>query len=228
MLNSQQRFGILLGALMATFFFEGIASPGNIQRAFGSILVGVTLLLALEAGRVRPVVMRAATVIVVLIVAATVIASLSNNTARVEGLTSFANALLIAAAPASVVLGLFRHIRRTRTVTLTVVAGVLCLYLLFGLFFASVYVTIDRLTNHAFFSGGHPATPANAVYFSFITMTTVGYGDLTASTNLGHTLSAFEALIGQIYLVTVVAAIVSRLVPGRQATAGEPDDVAEA
>ena len=97
--------------------------------------------------------------------------------------------------------------------TLTVVAGVLCLYLLLGLFFASMYVATDRLTNQSFFAGGAPATSSNAVYFSFVTMTTVGYGDFTASTNFGHTLSAFEALLGQIYLVTVVAAIVSRLVP---------------
>jgi len=222
--SSQQRFGLLLLALIATFFFEGIAGPGDVQRAFGTILVGITLLLALEAGEVRRPVMRVAIALIAAIVVATVFASFSSNSARVEGLTSIANALLIAAAPTSVVLGLLRNIRRTRTVTLTVVAGVLCLYLLLGLFFASMYVAIDRLTNHAFFAGGAPATPSNAVYFSFITMTTVGYGDFTAQTNLGHTLSAFEALIGQIYLVTVVAAIVSRLVPVRQADAPEPED----
>ena len=44
-------------------------------------------------------------------------------------------------------------------------------------------------------------------------MTTVGYGDFTARSNLGHTLTVTEALLGQIYLVTVVAAIVGRLVP---------------
>jgi hypothetical protein len=113
-------------------------------------------------------------------------------------------------------------------VTLTVVAGVLCLYLLLGLFFASVYVGLDRLTDSPFFAGGLPANPSNAVYFSFITMTTVGYGDFTAGTNLGHTLSAFEALIGQIYLVTVVAAIVGRLVPVRSAENREPEDATEA
>ena len=44
-------------------------------------------------------------------------------------------------------------------------------------------------------------------------MTTVGYGDYTARTNLGHTMSVSEALLGQIYLVTVVATIVGRMVP---------------
>ena len=50
-------------------------------------------------------------------------------------------------------------------------------------------------------------------------MTTVGYGDYTARTNVGHTLAVSEALFGQIYLVTVVAALVARVVP-RRAPAG--------
>ncbi len=49
------------------------------------------------------------------------------------------------------------------------------------------------------------------MYFSFVTLTTVGYGDYTAKTNVGHTLSITEALLGQLYLVTVVALLVSKI-----------------
>ena len=62
--------------------------------------------------------------------------------------------------------------------------------------------------------------PPHQLYFSFTTLTTVGYGDYTAASNLGHTLAMAEALIGQIYLVTVVAVIVSNL--GRSRMRGEP------
>jgi voltage-gated potassium channel Kch len=103
-------------------------------------------------------------------------------------------------------------------VTVTVVAGVLCLYLLLGLFFTSVYVAVQNLGGAPFFANGAAAISSRALYFSFVTMTTVGYGDFTARTNLGQTLAISEALLGQIYLVTVVAAIVGRLVPrGKQA-----------
>jgi len=62
-----------------------------------------------------------------------------------------------------------------------------------------------------FFANGNSATTSHCLYFSFTTLTTVGYGDFVARTDTGHTLAIFEALIGQIYLVTIVSLIVSNL-----------------
>src|SRR5207245_1391619 len=87
--------------------------------------------------------------------------------------------------------------------------------------FAFMYGTVDHL-GQPFFAGNVQATIAKCLYYSFTTLTTVGYGDLTAATNLGHTLSVSEALFGQIYLVTVVSVIVgnlSRARRGRRAAA---------
>ena len=81
------------------------------------------------------------------------------------------------------------------------------------MFFAFLYGVIGHHRG-GFFAGGQVPTVAHCLYFSFTTLTTVGYGDFTAASNLGHTLSVTEALIGQIYLVTVVAVIVSNLAFG--------------
>jgi hypothetical protein len=86
--------------------------------------------------------------------------------------------------------------------------------------FGFVFGSIDRLGGNPFFAGGQPATVAHCLYYSFTTLTTVGYGDLTARTNLGHTLSVSEALLGQIYLVTIVSLIVANL--GRSRPAAGP------
>jgi hypothetical protein len=211
--GSRQRYGVLLLALGITFFFEGIAEPGDLQRAIGTVLVGATLLLALYAAEVRVRWMRIAVAVVVLIVVAVIIVSVAGEGTAVTGSAAIANALLIALAPPAVVVGVYRNLRATGAVTVTVVAGVLCLYLLLGLFFAFVYVAVQNLGGAPFFANGAAAVSSRSLYFSFVTMTTVGYGDYTARTNLGHTLAVSEALIGQIYLVTVVAAIVGRLVP---------------
>jgi hypothetical protein len=204
---------MLLLALSVTFFFEGVAESGHLQRVLGTILVGATLLLALYAAEVPARRLRAAAVIVVALVVAVSVTSVAGNGSPAAGIVAIADGLLVALAPPAVVVGVYRNLRATGAVTLTVVAGVLCLYLLVGLFFAFTYVAVQNLGGAPFFANGEPAVSARAVYFSFVTMTTVGYGDFTARTNLGHTLAVSEALIGQIYLVTVVAAIVGRLVP---------------
>ena len=211
--TSRQRYGVLLLALGVTFFFEGLAGPGVVQRAVATVLVGATLMLALYAAEIRPRLLRVAAVVIATIVAGVVIASAVGNGTTVQGISAIANGLLVALAPPAVVIGVWRNLRDTDAVTITAVSGVLCLYLLVGLLFAFTYIAIQNLGGAPFFSNGDPATSAHSVYFSFATITTVGYGDFTARTNLGHTLSVTEALLGQIYLVTVVAVVVGRLAP---------------
>jgi Ion channel len=211
--GSRQRYGMLLIALSVTFFFEGIAEPGELQRAVATVLAGATLMLALYAADVPKRRLRVAAAVILAIVVAVVIATVAGKGTTVTGVAAIASGLLVALAPPAVVIGLVRILRATGTVTVTVVAGVLCLYLLVGLFFAFTYVAIQNLGGAPFFASGDAATSTRSIYFSFVTMTTVGYGDFTARTNFGHTLAVTEALLGQIYLVTVVAAIVARLVP---------------
>ena len=213
MKGSRQRYGMLLLALGATFFFEGVAEPGDLQRAVGTVLVGATLMLALYAAELPKRRLRVAAAVVVTTVVGVLIASVAGKGTTVAGIVAIANGLLVVLAPPAVVIGVVRNLRATGTVTVTVVAGVLCLYLLVGLFFTFVYTAVQNLGGAPFFANGAAATSARSVYFSFVTMTTVGYGDFTARTNLGHTMSVTEALLGQIYLVTIVAAIVGRMVP---------------
>jgi hypothetical protein len=217
--RSQQRYGVLLAVLVITFFFEGVTESDDLQRSIGTILVGATLLLALYAGDVPPRRFRLACVLVTAIVVAVIVTSLVGKESTAAAISAVANGLLIVLAPPAVIAGLYRNLRQSGTVTLTVVAGVLCLYLLVGLFFAFLYVAIQNLGGAPYFANGAAATPSLALYFSFVTMTTVGYGDFTARTSLGHTLAVSEALLGQIYLVTVVAAIVGRLAPRAGSTA---------
>lgn len=206
---------MLLLALGATFFFEGVATTGDVQRAIGTVLIGATLMLALYAAEMSKRLLRAAAAIVLSIVALVLIASVAGEGSTVVGIAAVANGLLVALAPPAVVRGVLRNLRAAGAVTVTTVAGVLCLYLLAGMLFAFTYIAIQNLGGSPFFANGDAATSARAVYFSFVTMTTVGYGDLTARTNLGHTVAVTETLAGQIYLVTVVATIIGRLAPRR-------------
>jgi hypothetical protein len=97
------------------------------------------------------------------------------------------------------------------------VAGAICVYMLYGMLFMFLYGVLALLGHGPFFAQGTDGTRPLRLYFSYVTLATLGYGDYTPAGNLGHALAVLEALIGQLYLVTVVAVVVTRLGrPGRR------------
>ena len=96
--------------------------------------------------------------------------------------------------------------------------------MLFGMLFMFLYGVLAALGDAPFFAQGTDGTRPLRLYFSFVTLATLGYGDYTPAGNLGHALAVLEALIGQLYLVTVVAVVVTRLGrPGRKMFAHEKE-----
>ena len=119
--------------------------------------------------------------------------------------------LLIALAPLAIARGVVQGVRTEGAVTMHTMFGVLCIYLLIGMLFSYAYGLVGDAQSTPFFASQINADISDYLYFSFATMTTVGYGDLVAATDLGRSVAIAEALIGQIYLVTVVAVIVGGL-----------------
>jgi hypothetical protein len=104
------------------------------------------------------------------------------------------------------------------------VAGAICVYVLFGMVFMFVFGVLATLGKGPFFAQGTDGTRSLRLYFSYVTLGTLGYGDYTAAGNLGRALAVLEALMGQLYLVTVVAVVVTRLGrPGRGASRQEKE-----
>jgi len=91
------------------------------------------------------------------------------------------------------------------------VTGAVCIYLLFGMIFLFLYTAVALIGSGPFFVQGTDGSRALRLYFSYVTLATLGYGDYTPAGDLGHTLAILEALLGQLYLVTVLALLVSRL-----------------
>ncbi|MGW0434130.1 ion channel [Micromonospora sp. NPDC003197] len=96
-----------------------------------------------------------------------------------------------------------------RVVTVQTIFGVLSAYLLIGLLFAALFSAVSLFQGQPLFAMGKAATNSAIQYFSFSTLTTVGFGDYTAAGEPARTLAVLEALFGQIFLVTVVARLVS-------------------
>lgn len=99
------------------------------------------------------------------------------------------------------------------------ITGSICGYLLLGIFFAVLASMIDQLDHHAYLMNDRLVTEFDQtggrmslfVYYSFVTMTTLGYGDMTPISQAARTLAWFEAVAGQFYVAILVAGLVSRL-----------------
>jgi Ion channel len=205
------RFGIVLCLILAAVFVTMAAPHGDWGRFAAVVLQGAVLVAAVVASRAHPWVIRLSVVAAVF--------GIAGSAAALFGTDQFGNssagivALLYVLLPIpAIALGLIRQFREAGTVTMQTMFGVLCLYLLVGLVFGVAYATVEDLSSTDFFTIENPGRD-DFLYFSFATLTTVGYGDLVAATNLGRSLAIFEALFGQIYLVTIVAVIVSQLRP---------------
>lgn len=102
-----------------------------------------------------------------------------------------------------------RRLRTYHEVTLQLVMGLLVIYLLLGVTFGLGYTFLGLVAPPVFAQGAEGVSAC--MYFSFITLATVGYGDLTPISDLARAMAVGEAIVGQLYLVSVVSMAVGRL-----------------
>jgi Ion channel len=129
-----------------------------------------------------------------------------------EGATTQATAAAVGAVLiAGVAFLIARDLFDRGKVDAQTVLGALSLYVLVGAFFASMYsfVAVAVAGEGAFFTRGDDGSTGEHLYFSLVAISTTGFGDLAAASDLGRALVALEIVLGQLYLVTVVAVIVT-------------------
>jgi ion channel len=115
---------------------------------------------------------------------------------------------------------ILRQVFLARHVTVQNIYGAISVYLIIGLMFSSFYAAMYYLNGRVFFFGHQAGTTSNFQYFSFTTLTTLGYGDFTAASNGGRAIAMLEAMTGQIFLATLVAKLVSSFRPTPRGSAG--------
>lgn len=104
---------------------------------------------------------------------------------------------------------------RDKTISVTTLFGSISAYFFMGLIFAYIYLLIELISPNSFL-GLETSNEARAIYFSFITLTTVGYGDVTAVKPIAQTFTWFEAFSGQLYLAVIIGQLVGRYVAEHQ------------
>ncbi len=197
------------GLVLLLIIVDYIAVSTLLNNPWGQVAVvislGSTLLFTLRTSRSRRVWRILAVVYLVAGTLSSVVSALSLAAETLSQWATITGGLLLIATPFVIL----RHIGAHRVVTTETVLGAICVYLLLGFSFAFIYSTVAYLGGAPFFEGQRNV-PFNAyLFFSYTTLTTVGYGNLVPLSALGQALAMLEALSGQIYLVIIVARLVS-------------------
>jgi Ion channel len=227
------RFGLLLVVTVASIVILSLIDIGprasdassRWESTLASVLVGATLLLALRASGLSKRPQRIADLVVIIVVSAVsflaVVTTFTDIVPPPGSAAPLLVVLLAIAAPMAIIRRLVQHREVTRGTLLGAISG----YLLLPIAFFYVFIASTSIIRAPFFGDPEPTT--SYMYFSLTTITTTGYGDLTAASPLGRLLAMAEAVTGQVYLVTFVAMLVglfaANRIAGRPAVADGPE-----
>jgi hypothetical protein len=207
----------VLALIVVVFVFTSVAPNSDWADSTLLLLQAATLIMALYTSGLAEADSKFSLALVALSAGAAVALVIfgGNGFAALVGILS---GVLTVATIAAVALGVVDQ----GEANVKAVTGAVCVYVLIGLLFVFLYGVIATLGAGDFFAQGTDGTRSLRLYFSFVTLATLGYGDYTPAGELGRTLAIVEALFGQLYLVTVIAVLVSRM-RGRR-PAEKPDD----
>lgn len=202
------RFRLLLVVLVGLIVGTAAVPRAGPVRAIEVILLAIALGVAVVELR-APGQRR---LVPIALAACVILVSMMDYAVRLQHLP------LIASAAAAVFSGVaiwiaYGSVMRPHRLVSDRIVGAICVFLLIGLGWASVYEMVDRVIPGSFRFPPDTswATPSalRYRYFSFVTLATLGYGDITPVTALAGTLAAMEAITGQLYIGITVARLVA-------------------
>ncbi len=215
-IESADSYWLLLILLMTLSLLAPLLSGSDVGKVvLGLMLCSVTLL-ALWTSRVRAGALKLAAVGAVIVMAA-ILAEVLTDGDSLSRLARASVIVLVVAMPAVIGARIMRH----PVVTGETVMGAICVYLLVGLVFSIGYQLIDKIDEAAFATVQNGDWP-DLHYFSFVTLTTLGYGDITPTSDFARSVAVLEAVVGNVFLVTLVAFLVGNMGRQRQLRERQP------
>ena len=200
-------FGVVLLLVVAIYVLGSLVSYSGWGGFALAVTTGTCAVVALISSRSGRHLVRWAAAFAAAGAALSLAAALGGGS-TLSGVSALIEAALLAVA-AGKVLG---TVLTESEVGFRTILGAISVYVILGILFTDVYVAVDRLQAGAFF--GQPTETGDFIFFSITTLTTTGYGNLVPAAQPGRMLSGLEMLVGQIFLVTLIAGLVSLWRPG--------------
>ncbi len=204
-------FGLVFCLMLTSYVLASLLSNRGWEAVVLILSTTTTSVLALVTSRVPAWLLRAALVLAALSVLFAAVGAIEDSHDWLS-LASLIQITLLAVAMAAVLV----RVIGAAEIGGRAILGALSVYAGLGLVFTSLYGTIDRLQDTPFFEGLSNPTGSDFLFFSYTTLTTTGYGDLVPAGQPGRMIAGLEMMLGQIFLVTLVAGLVSLWRPGER------------
>lgn len=202
-------FGLVLTLVLATYVLASLLSNRNWSAVVLTLATSATSIVSLTSSHARPRFVRLAIWLSALTIALAAIAAATGDRIFLN-LATVIQIVLLAFAMGAVL----HRVVTTGEVGSRTILGALSVYAVLGILFTFLYGMVERIQGGAFFEGvPHPAG-SDFLFFSYTTLTTTGYGNLVPGGQPGRMIAGLEMMIGQIFLVTLVAGLVSLWRPG--------------
>jgi hypothetical protein len=206
--GGRHRYGAVLILALGIATFALAAPDGRGTRTLELVAAGATLAAAMRTSGARPGVRRVATVALAV---ALVLAAAAAVAGAPRGMLILAATAVATAVTITVIVGGLVRLVNDEGVGIQAVFGAVAVYLLVGLTFGFLIGAVAIGVHGDYFAQGTDGTQSQRIYFSFTVLTTTGFGDLTARTAPARAFAVLEMLVGQLYLVTVIATLVGNL-----------------
>jgi ion channel len=206
-----EAFGLVLLLVVVTYVITSLTRYSGWSAVAISAAGCTSAALAFGSSGARVPVVRAAAGLAILSTALAMVQALGGADGFLAAAALIQMLLLVGATYA-----VLRSVLTELTVNFRTILGAISVYMIFGLLFTSLYVTIDRLQSGPFFAAEAGSHTGDYIFFSFTTLTTTGYGNLVPLGQPGKMFAGLEMLLGQIFLVTLIAGLVSLWRPRRR------------
>lgn len=213
-IGKERRFTFLLVFLLFYFFLGPIFAKDEHGPSIGDVIFTVVLIMAAYSASEKRRVLYMAVFILVPTAVVSWLAHFHKSYSLFVG-----NHLLLILFFVYIGVAILGNVFRNERVTLDKINAALCSYLLLGMVWSFIFSLLELVVPGSFHlpPGSHVAGAddvylasgfRNALYFSFVTLTTLGYGDITPASRLAQNLCAMEAVMGQVYMTVLVARLV--------------------
>jgi hypothetical protein len=207
-------FGLVFLLIIATYVLGSLVPYRGWTAILITAVAASAAVFALASAEVRRWLVRTAVLLGLGCVLLALLAEVLDES-KLLGTSALLLAMLLLVAAAAVL----RAVITESEVGFRTILGALSVYMTFGILFTFLYAFLDRVQDGAFFANGTHAGGGDTLFFSFTTLTTTGYGNLVPAAQPGKMFAGLEMLIGQIFLVTLVAGLVSLWRPRRKSGA---------